>query len=428
MDSNFLVGTLLADRYEILSLIGEGGMSVVYKGRHQLMDRLVAVKMLKAHLVTNTSILKRFQQEAKAISYLTHPNIVSVFDFGILPQGQPYLVMDYLQGISLDDAIEQENGLKVERAIHIFGQICDALTHAHQKGLIHRDLKPGNVMLVRSEEEDFVKIVDFGIAKLMPWAQQAFQKLTQTGEAFGSPVYMSPEQCMGEELDNRSDIYSLGCVMYEALTGRPPLVGSQVLETMYKHLNATPIPLGAIRPDLCFSKSLEQIVLKSLRKKPEERYQSMKELKADLEQVTVREPDSGGVQIIQRQDVVAGKSGPDVPQVAVIVSVVVLALIGVVSALMLFQPIWQGVTLHSLEQEALWSRYDQEGMHQLHKGNQVASEEFLQKAMTAAEKLNDQHQRFTLSGKRLLNLYRAQGRNSDADLLGKRLLSITARP
>ncbi|MBI4534198.1 MAG: serine/threonine protein kinase, partial [Candidatus Melainabacteria bacterium] len=407
VDSKALIGSVLADRYEILCLVGEGGMSVVYKGRHQLMDRLVAVKMLKAHLVSNPSILKRFQQEAKAISYLTHPNIVSVFDFGILPQ--PYLVMDYLQGISLDDLIEESKGLKVERAIHIFGQICNALTHAHQKGLIHRDLKPGNIMLVRSEDEDdFVKIVDFGIAKLMPWAQQDFQKLTQTGEAFGSPVYMSPEQCLAEELDNRSDIYSLGCVMYETLTGRPPLVGSQVLETMYKHLNATPVALGAIRPDLCFAESLEKIVLKCLRKKPEERYQSMKELKEDLLQVTLRK--SSGVPIMEKQNAVVDKLERNVPRISAMVYVVLLALIGVASAFMLFPPTWQGTTSDTLDKEALWARYDQEGVHQQHQGHQVEAEEFLKKALDVAENLLDQHQRFTLSGKRLINLYRAQGR------------------
>ncbi len=286
VSEDVLIGTTIAGRYQILSFIGRGGMSVVYKARHLYMERVQAVKMLHAHLVSNAQSLKRFQQEAQAASHLAHPHIMGVHDFGISPQGQPYLVMDYLQGSSLAEVIERERQLSVERAINIFAQACDALAHAHQKGVVHRDLKPSNIMLIDTEEQpDFVKIVDFGIAKLLPQSEKQGQHLTQTGEVFGSPLYMSPEQCLAGNLDARSDIYSLGCVIYEAVTGKAPLTGGNMLETMYMHLNEPPLPFAKVRPDLDLPDELEAVVFKSMEKDPKNRQQSMTELKEELEKV-----------------------------------------------------------------------------------------------------------------------------------------------
>lgn len=270
------IGTTLADKYQIISEIGRGGMSIVYKGRHELMDRTVAIKMLQAQLVSDERSIKRFQQEARAVSCLAHPNVVSVFDFGISPSGQPYLVMDYLVGKSLADVIREENHVEVLRALHIFIQACEALEHAHQKGVIHRDLKSGNIMLVDFEgKKDVVKVVDFGIAKLMPESGKQAQILTATGEIFGSPVYMSPEQCLDHHLDARSDIYSMGAMVYETLTGQPPLMGDTIIDTMQMHVTVIPKPLEEVRPDLEFPLSLSSVVLKALEKKAENRYSSM---------------------------------------------------------------------------------------------------------------------------------------------------------
>jgi len=279
-----LLGATLAEKYLVMSEIGRGGMSIVYKGKHTLMDRIVAIKMLISQLVEDQTSTKRFQQEAQAVSCLAHPNVIGVHDFGIAPTGQPYIVMDFLVGESLADVIKRDSCVPEARAVPIFKQACDALDHAHKKGIIHRDLKSSNVMLVEEEgKRDIVKVVDFGIAKLMPSSGKQAQNLTQTGEIFGSPIYMSPEQCLGQPLDARSDIYSMGVLMYEALTGLPPLMGHTIVETMQKHVGTKPEAMGKTRPDLRFSPEIEAIVAKSLAKSADERFQSMLNLSDALD-------------------------------------------------------------------------------------------------------------------------------------------------
>jgi serine/threonine-protein kinase len=281
---DLLLGTKLADRYLIQSLVGHGGMGVVYKARHELMERTVAIKMLQLSMTTDTQNVQRFQHEGKAASRLNHPHVITLYDYGISPTGQPYLVMDYLEGVSLSGIIKNDGQIGVERGLRIFKQVCEALEHAHQQRIIHRDLKPSNIMLVTHEEEkDFVKVVDFGVAKIMPWGGEDVQRLTQTGEVCGSPVYMSPEQCLGQKLDQRSDIYSMGIVMYESLTGQLPHLGKTMVETMAKHLNDKPKPFNEIRPDLYIPERLEAVVFKALEKDPNIRPQSMEQLREELE-------------------------------------------------------------------------------------------------------------------------------------------------
>lgn len=287
-DQESLVGKTIAGKYAILSEIGRGGMSIVYKANHELMDRMVAIKMLQAKLITDQTSTKRFQQEAKAASCLTHTNVIAVHDYGLAEATQqPYIVMDYLTGESLAAVVKREDHVRPERAVFIFLQACDALAHAHKKGVLHRDLKASNIMLVDTEgKRDVVKVVDFGIAKFMPSSGKQTQNLTQTGEIFGSPIYMSPEQCLGETLDPRSDIYSMGILMYEALTGEPPLMGETIIETMKMHVATKPPSFRKMRPDLTISSELESIVLKALQKAPDERWQSMQEFYDALEQLT----------------------------------------------------------------------------------------------------------------------------------------------
>jgi eukaryotic-like serine/threonine-protein kinase len=280
-----LVGNTIAGKYEILSEIGRGGMSIVYKSKHQLMDRIVAIKMLQSQLVSDQTSTKRFQQEAQAASLLKHPNVIGVHDYGIAETSkQPYIVMDYLVGESLSDVIRRGDHVEQQKAIKIFLQACDALEHAHKKGVLHRDLKASNIMLVEEEgRRDIVKVVDFGIAKFMPASGKQPQNLTQTGEIFGSPIYMSPEQCLGESLDVRSDIYSMGVLMYEALTGIPPLMGDTIIDTMKMHVESKPLSFQQMRPDLKISKELEATIFKSLEKQPVNRFQSMQEFYDALE-------------------------------------------------------------------------------------------------------------------------------------------------
>jgi len=279
-----MVGTCLMGKYDIIDVIGHGGMGVVYKGRQVLMDRTVAIKMLQSQHIADSMSVKRFHQEGKAASKMNHPHVITVYDFGVTPtSGQPFIVMDYLLGTDLSQIIKEEGQLGVERSLKILAQSTDALDHAHRMGVIHRDLKPSNIMLIDYEDEkDYVKVVDFGVAKLISAGGEQ-QRLTQIGEVCGSPVYMSPEQCQGLELDSRSDIYSMGIVIYETLTGRLPILGKTMVETMSKHITEPPPRFTEVRPDLYIPERLEAVVFKALAKDRADRHQSMAELTRDLE-------------------------------------------------------------------------------------------------------------------------------------------------
>jgi len=307
-----LLGTTLADKYLVMSEIGRGGMSIVYKGKHTLMDRIVAIKMLQSQLVADPTSTKRFQQEAQAVSCLAHPNVIGVFDFGIAPTGQPYLVMDFLVGESLADIIKRDNHVPEKRAIGLFMQACDALEHAHKKGVIHRDLKSSNIMIVDAEgKPDTIKVVDFGIAKLMPSSGKQAQNLTQTGEIFGSPIYMSPEQCLGQPLDARSDIYSMGVLMYEALTGYPPLMGHTIVDTMQMHVGTKPVSFVEMRPDLTFTQDLEDVVFKALQKNPDDRFETMQGFYKALERTQAAINNGTARRIGGSTAAVGGANSPD---------------------------------------------------------------------------------------------------------------------
>lgn len=273
-----LVGKVIADRYEIVSFVGRGAMGTVYKAKHKAIDRFFAVKTLNAQFEEDERVVKRFQQEAQAMSLLTHPNLIQILDYGKTEDGVPFFVMEFLEGISLADHLKHNGQLPVERALPIFAQIADALAHAHSKGVIHRDLKPSNIMLI-GDSHDFVKVVDLGIAK----AVSDDQHLTQTGEVFGSPLYMSPEQCQGMQTDGRSDIYSLGCLMYEALAARPPLRGENFVQTAYKHMHEMPVPLQEVRPDV--SEPVSELIAACLLKNPDDRVASMAMLRDALREL-----------------------------------------------------------------------------------------------------------------------------------------------
>ena len=280
-----LLGKTIAGKYEILAELGCGGMSIVYKARHLLMDRIVAIKVLNSQLVNDRLNLKRFQQEAQAASHLAHPNIIVVHEYGIVEgTSQPFIVMDYLVGKSLSEVLKEENYFDEKRAVQIFLQACDALEHAHQKGVLHRDLKSSNIILTdRGGRKDIVTVVDFGIAKFMPSSGKQPERLTQTGEIFGSPIYMSPEQCLGQPLDARSDIYSMGVLMYESLTGLPPLMGNTIIDTMQQHVSTKPVSFNELRRDIGITPQMETIVFKALEKAPAMRFQSMQEFYYALE-------------------------------------------------------------------------------------------------------------------------------------------------
>jgi serine/threonine protein kinase len=284
---DLLVAATLGNRYVVLGVIGRGGMSVVYKAKEINTGMIVAVKTLRTHSLTDEMVVKRFQREAELLSRLNHPRIVNLHAYGTSSRGQPYFVMDYLVGENLVDVLKREDHIEPERFQDIFVQVCAAIEHAHKHGAIHRDIKPGNIMLTRTKStKDYVKVVDFGIAKL---AEEA-QKLTRMGEVWGSPIYMSPEQCMGAAIDARSDIYSLGIVMYECLTGRVPFLGRNYADTMGKQISETPPPFAKINPLLKIPQNLETIVMTALEKDPPARYQSLTQMRKDLESALSAQP------------------------------------------------------------------------------------------------------------------------------------------
>ncbi|MBX9670233.1 MAG: serine/threonine protein kinase [Candidatus Obscuribacterales bacterium] len=286
---DLLTGMTLDNRYYVLSLLGQGGMSLVYKAKDLKTAEIVAVKCLRTQVLKDEMVVKRFKREADVLNRLNHPRIVQFFGYGTNNRGQPYFIMDYLIGTSLGEILRTQGALELGRFQDVFVQVAAAIGHAHKHGAIHRDIKPGNIMLVeKGQTNDYVKIVDFGIAKVT----EGTQKLTRVGEVWGSPIYMSPEQCMGTtNVDSRTDIYSLGIVMYEALTGEVPFLGRNYADTMMKQISEDPQPFKQIRPNLDIPTELELIVFRAIQKKAEARYQTMGELKQDLERALNSRPD-----------------------------------------------------------------------------------------------------------------------------------------
>ena len=283
------IGRKLNDQYEILSLIARGGMGSVYRARHLLLETTRAVKVMRQDLHNDDVAYQRFKQEAQAVIGLSHPNIVSFHEFGMV-DGTPYVIMDLIEGKPLDLVIKEEGQLEKTRALEIFIQVAAALAHAHNKNIFHRDIKPSNIMLIKDPQgQETVKVLDFGIAKIQ---STEAQKLTGTGEIFGSPQYMSPEQGRGQEVDARSDVYSLGCVMFETLTGKPPFQGVNALETIMKHLHDQPSKMFIGTKKTVFDpvlQDLEAIVACCLEKTPSGRYVSMSALENDLKRLSYGE-------------------------------------------------------------------------------------------------------------------------------------------
>lgn len=286
-----LAGDAFDKRYQLLSMLGRGRMSVVFLAEHLLMKRKVAIKILLPAAMLQPKALERFRLEAMAVSGLEHTGIVKVFDFGVSEQCGPFLVMEFLEGETLAAVLEREGRLPTERALEIFLQLSEALSSAHSVGVIHRDIKPGNIML-RQEgvRVDSVKLLDFGLAKVFDPEGKEMQQLTATGQSFASPLHMSPEQCLGRAVDCRSDLYSLGCVMYQVLGGSAPHNGASVAEIVSAQVKNVAPTLCSVSESI--PPALDAIVQKAIKKSPDDRFQSADELSAALRAVKEKLPGS----------------------------------------------------------------------------------------------------------------------------------------
>jgi len=271
--------TPLVGNYLYKGLLGVGGMGVVFQALNPYLDRLVAIKFVKGKRYDSKQ-LTRFMQEGKLLAKLVHPNLVSVLDFGANDVGEPYMVMEYLDGQSLAQMIEKARTIPLDQTLEILIQTCKGLAHAHKFGAVHRDIKPSNIFISnKGRAEISVKLLDFGIAKLcFPEDPVSSADLTRTGEIFGSPLYMSPEQALSKTVDERSDIYNIGCVLYEMLSGSPPHVGKTAMETVFKHVSDDPEPLRQKVPKKNYPAILEELLICLLAKDPDDRIESVEKL------------------------------------------------------------------------------------------------------------------------------------------------------
>lgn len=284
-----LVGQTLAGKYSIEELIKSGGMGSVYRGKHVLMDKTVAIKVLRPSLAVDNVVVARFSREAKAASRISHPHAVSVTDFGESENGVVFLVMEYLDGQTLKEIIRNEGPMPLARVVEIVRQVSGALDAAHQQGVVHRDLKSDNIMLSETNGGDWAKVLDFGIAKIQEPEGTRDHDITAPNLVIGTPQYMSPEQCSQTgPIDARSDIYSLGVILYEMLAGRVPFTGESPTVIMMKQVQDVPPAILAARPDL--PKGIGEVVERSLAKKPADRFQTAGELCAALTAIAADAP------------------------------------------------------------------------------------------------------------------------------------------
>jgi len=275
-----LLGETVDGRYLIESRLGEGGMGVVYKCKHVVLQKDLAMKVLRADVSKDQEIIQRFRQEAQSASSVGSQHIIDISDFGTLKDGSTYFVMEHLDGQELTAAIEDPEPIPPERVIHIAKQLCDALGAAHERGIVHRDMKPDNVFLVsRPNNPDFVKVLDFGIAKV----GGANSKLTKAGQVFGTPHYMRPEPGSGAGVDHRTDISAGGVILYEMACGRVPFDADNLMGILTKHIYEQPIPPHDLPPPIDVPPGLEAVIMKALAKQADQRYQTMAEMRADLD-------------------------------------------------------------------------------------------------------------------------------------------------
>jgi len=283
-ENDVLFGAVLADRYRVLELIGKGGMGKVYLAEHIAIRKKVAIKVLSQAYCHRPDQVQRFLREAQSASTINHDNVIEIFDYGETDNGSVFFAMEMLEGQDLGGLLHSEQRLPWQRARRIFLQIARALQAAHSHGVIHRDIKPENCfVLQRPDKVDFVKVLDFGIAKVVDEERKNAHTLTQAGALIGTPEYMAPEQVQGGAADRRMDIYSVGCIMYQALTGELPFEDATMFGVLTKQVSEDPLPLRAMAPDAEIPQAVEDVVLRAMEKSLDDRYQTMAELAEAIE-------------------------------------------------------------------------------------------------------------------------------------------------
>ena len=277
-----LIGRTIAGRFRVLSKLGEGGMGAVYKAEQLKVNRLCAIKILSASFASDPDALARFNREAQMSSAFNHPHAVTIYDYGD-DNGLHYLAMEFVEGETLSSVLRREGPLPLARTLTIARQACAALDAAHRMNIVHRDLKPDNIMLSRRDDGDWVKILDFGIAKMTGDAPQRGQDLTQAGFVVGTPLYMSPEQLAGERLDPRSDIYSLAIIIYQMLTGQLPFAGDNMQSVMVKRLTEDPLPVRKVNPQVAIPPGVEAALMRALQRHRDRRTPTVRDFIGELE-------------------------------------------------------------------------------------------------------------------------------------------------
>ena len=316
MTDDPLLGQNLAGKYRIERLISHGGMGSVYQGKHVLMDKRVAIKVLRTSLAVDNDVVARFSREAKAASRISHPNAVTVTDFGEDENGVVFLVMEYLDGRTLKNIIKSEGPMALSRVVEIVRQVAAALDAAHQQGVVHRDLKSDNIMLSKTNGDDWAKVLDFGIAKIQePYGVRDID-ITAPNLVIGTPQYMSPEQCsQSSKIDARSDVYSLGVIVYEMLAGRVPFTGESSTVIMMKQVQDAPRSILDARPEL--PASIENVIAKALAKQPSDRFQTAGDLAQALATAAAEAPAADAVPVTVANEPVT-PTGNDLDEITVV--------------------------------------------------------------------------------------------------------------
>lgn len=417
-----LVGTTIVGRYDVQQCLSKQPSSSLYKARHLLMDRAVAIRLLTA---TDIQSVKRFQVEAKIASSLNHPNIITVLDFGV-SNGRPYLVTDYLEGKTLAELLKQSGQLSVSRTLDIFSQVCDAVTYAHKQDLLIRCLKPSQIFVYDTPDlKDFVKVVEFGISERLLEDGEEVKNLANKGVVNGDPHYLSPESVLAVKLDAKSDVFTVGCLMYEALVGRPPCDGKTAQEVMHRQLTKVPQAVREASGNKEISEAVERVVMRAIEKDPDQRYPSMEAMWTDIE---VCKHGANQLRLSQKKKSAPSKTDPALKKKRA------MRVLGL--SLSLFLGVALGIAIEPFKESVLnpqqkkgpdrtsWQDLNRQGEEAFHRGDYKEAESLFGQALAKSGGFEPEDPRIAETLNNLGNLYFNLDLYTEAENAIKRALAI----